>query len=179
MKLVLVGFMGSGKSTVGRLISKRVSLPFVDLDSVIVERAGRTIPEIFREEGEEFFRELERETLISELRREGGFVLSTGGGAPAYRNNMEIINSFATSVFLYADFDTLYSRISGDGNRPLASLDRKKLRELYEKRLPFYRRAHFTVDTTGKMPEKVAEEVISLLSAGRGKPSQEGQGGQT
>ncbi len=179
MKVVLIGFMGSGKSTVGKLLSKKTSLPFVDLDSVIVEREGRTIPEIFREEGEEFFRELEREMLISELRREGSFVLSTGGGAPAYRNNMEVINSLATSVFLYADFETLYGRISGDGNRPLASLEKEKLRELYQKRLPFYRKAHFTVDTTGKTPEEVAEEVISLLSVGKGKPNQEGQGGQT
>ena len=179
MKLVLVGFMGCGKSTVGKLISKKTSLPFIDLDSVIVEREGRTIPEIFREDGEEFFRELERETLISELLREGSFVLSTGGGAPAYRNNMEVINRLSTSVFLYADFETLYGRISGDGNRPLASLDRKKLRELYEKRLPYYRKAHFTVDTTGKTPEEVAEEIISLLSAGRDKPNREGQGSQT
>ena len=179
MKIVLIGFMGSGKTTVGEILSNKLSLPFIDLDSVIVERARKTIPEIFRERGEEHFRKLERESLIGELSKKESFILSTGGGAPAYKDNMEIINSLATSVFLYADFETLYSRISGDENRPLASLDKEKLRELYQKRLPFYRKAHFTVDTTGKNPEEVAREVISLLFGVRGKPSQEGQEGPT
>ncbi len=171
MKIVLVGFMGSGKSTVGELLSEKLSIPFVDLDSVIVERIGLSIPQIFKKEGEAFFREKEREFLIEELKKRSDFILSTGGGVPAYRDNMEVINSSATSVFLHADFETLYGRISGDRNRPLASLDREKLRELYLKRLPFYRKAHFTVDTSGKSPNEVVNEIISLLNGGRGKSS--------
>lgn len=171
MKLVLVGFMGSGKSTVGKFLSEKLSLSLVDLDSIIVERTGLSIPQIFKEKGEEFFREKERELLLEKLKGNSSFILSTGGGAPAYKNNMEIINSYATSVFLYADFKTLYSRISGDENRPLASLDEVRLRELYQKRFPFYRKAHFTVDTSGKSPEQVADEIILLLNGGRGRTS--------
>jgi len=169
MKLVLIGFMGSGKSTVGKILSEKLLIPLVDLDSIIVEKTGLSIPQIFREKGEEFFREKEREFLLKELKRNSDFILSTGGGAPAYRDNMEVINSYATSVFLYADFETLYSRISGDENRPLASLDEVRLRELYRKRLPFYRKAHFTVDTTDKNPEQVADEIISLLNGEKGR----------
>ena len=179
MKLVLVGFMGSGKTTVGKLLSKKLSLPFVDLDTVIVERTGMTIPEIFKQKGEKFFREAERQFLVEELKKKNSFVLSTGGGAPTYRNNMEVINSYATSIFLYADFDTLYSRICGDLNRPLTSRKKEELRELYEKRLPFYKMAHFTVDTTGKTPEEVTKEIISLLSGEKGKSTLERQENQT
>jgi len=169
MKIVLVGFMGSGKSTVGKILSEKLLIPLVDLDSVIVEKTGLSIPQIFKEKGEEFFREKEREFLLKELKRISDFILSTGGGAPAYRDNMEVINSYSTSVFLYADFETLYSRISGDENRPLASLDKVRLRELYRKRLPFYRKALFTVDTTDKNPEQVADEIISLLNGEKGR----------
>ncbi len=172
MKVVLVGFMGSGKSTVGKLLSSELSLPFVDLDEVIVETTGLSIPDIFRLKGETGFREIERGLLTDILSgEERGLVLSTGGGAPAYRDNMELINRYATSVFLYADFDTIYSRIMGDTNRPLASLGRERLKELYRGRLPFYRKARFTVDTSGKSPEEVTREVISLLTGGKGKSS--------
>lgn len=167
MKIVLVGFMGSGKSTVGKILSEKLSVPFVDLDSVVVERAGMSIPEIFRKKGESEFRKIEREALISELLKEGSFVLSTGGGAPAYSDNMEIINRFALSFFLYADFETLYGRISEDRNRPLTALKKEELERLYTDRLPFYKKARFTVNTEGKTPEEVAEEIISLLSGGR------------
>ncbi len=172
MKVVLVGFMGSGKSTVGRLLSSELFLPFVDLDEVIVEKTGLSIPDIFKLKGETGFREIERELLADILsREERGLVLSTGGGAPAYRDNMELINRYATSVFLYADLNTIYSRILGDTNRPLASLGKEQLKELYRKRLPFYRKAHFTVDTFGKSPEEVTRKVISLLNGGKGKTS--------
>ncbi len=169
MKLVLVGFMGSGKSTVGPLISQEFSLPFLDLDDLIVEKTGLSIPQIFDRLGETGFRELERETLIDLLRSDREFVLSTGGGAPAYRDNMDIINRYATSIFLYAGFSTLYGRICGDSNRPLASLGRERLKELYRMRLPFYRKAHLTVNTEGKDPYEITREVVSLLTGGRGK----------
>ncbi len=179
MKLVLVGFMGSGKSTVGRLLSRKLSLPFVDLDSLIVERTGMSIPQIFREKGEGYFREIEREILISELSSSRNLILSTGGGAPAYRDNMNLINRFSTSIFLHASFETLFSRISGDRNRPLASLDRERLKNLFLKRLPFYRKAHITINTEGKTPADVVNEVVSTLNGGKGKPTPEGQENQT
>ncbi len=172
MKIVLVGFMGSGKSTVGKILSKKLSIPFRDLDFIIVKNTGMSIPEIFQNKGETAFRELERSFLLSELSRKANFILSTGGGTPAYKDNMEKINQSGISIFLYADFETLYRRISGDKNRPLASLSKKELKKLYEKRLPFYKKALFTVNTAGKTPEEVTNEILSLIHGEKGKSNQ-------
>ena len=169
MKIVLVGFMGSGKSTVGKILSEKLSIPFRDLDSIIVENTGMSIPEIFQNKGETAFRELERFFLLSELSKKTNFILSTGGGTPAYKDNMEKINQSGISIFLYADFETLYNRISGDKNRPLTSLSKEELKELYKKRLPFYRKALFTVNTTGKTPEEVVNEIFLLTHGGKDK----------
>jgi len=164
MKVTLIGFMGCGKSTVGELLSKKLNLPFIDLDSLIVERTGREIPQIFKELGEEGFREIERELLREVLKREGSLVLSVGGGAPAYRDNIEVINKHSTSIFLNTPFESLWERIFKDKNRPLVKLGREGLKELYLKRLPYYKRANLEVECRDKSPEEIAEEIILKLS---------------
>ncbi|ADU97250.1 shikimate kinase [Thermovibrio ammonificans] len=163
MKVVLVGFMGSGKSTVGKLLERELRIPLIDLDSLIEERTGKTIPQIFREEGQERFREIESQLLRELLSSKGSFIISTGGGTPCHKNNAEEINRKAVSVFLYAPFETLWERIKGDTNRPLTKLGKEKLKELYENRLPFYTKAHLTVNTEGKTAEEVAEEIKNYL----------------
>ena len=163
-RITLVGFMGCGKTSVGRELSNLLKLPFLDLDSLIVERTKMEIPQIFERFGEEGFRKVEREVLEEVLRKSGSFVLSVGGGAPAYKDNLNLINSFSTSVFLETPFEELWKRISKDENRPLVKLGKERVRELYEKRFPFYRRADFTGNCRGKGVKEVALEVAELTS---------------
>ena len=162
MKIVLVGFMGSGKSTVGKLLSERLSLPFLDLDEEIVKKTGMTIPTIFSKFGEDTFRELERETLL-ELLSAKECIISTGGGAPAYKDNMDKINKNAVSVYLEADFETLWDRISDDSNRPLVSLGKETVRELFEKRKPFYEKAKIKVRTDIYSPFETVDKILQQL----------------
>ncbi len=163
MKVVLVGFMGSGKSTVGKLLSRKLGVPFVDTDEEIVRKTGMTIPEIFSGPGEGFFRNIESAVLEEILSKEGEAVISTGGGLPAYGKNMEVINRFARSVFLKADFEILWKRIAGDTNRPLVKGGKESLLKLYRERLPFYERAELVVDTGKLKPEETVERIITFL----------------
>ena len=163
MKIVLVGFMGSGKSTVGKLLSERLSLPLFDTDAEIEKRTGMSIPEIFSERGEEYFRKLEKEVVEELLSLPQDLVISTGGGLPAYSNNMELLNRKAFTVYLEADFEVLWRRISEDRNRPLVSLGKEKVKELLERRLPFYEMAKFKVRTDVNSPVACVEEILNAL----------------
>lgn len=181
MKITLVGFMGSGKSTVGRELSELLGFPLLDLDRLIVEKTGKSIPEIFKSLGEEGFREIEASVLKESLLKEGSGIIATGGGAPAYGENIEVINRHSLSVFLKTPFEVIWERISRDENRPLVKLGREGVMELYRKRLPYYERAKLIVECEGKSPREIAQEIISNLSLneGEGRASPEGQGGQT
>ncbi|MEO2068005.1 MAG: shikimate kinase [Desulfurobacteriaceae bacterium] len=162
MRIILVGFMGSGKSTIGKLLSERLFLPFLDLDEEILKRTGMTIPTIFSKFGEDTFRELERETLL-ELLSAKECIISTGGGAPVYKDNMDKINESAVSVYLKAEFETLWDRISKDSNRPLVSLGKEKVRELFEKRKPFYEKAKIKVRTDIYSPSETVDKILQEL----------------
>ena len=164
MKVTLIGFMGSGKSTVGKELSKLLGFPFIDLDDLIVKEVGMSIPEIFESFGEEKFREIESSLLKEVLLKKSELILSTGGGTPAYKDNVKVINQLSKSVFLKTPFETLWERISKDKNRPLTKFGKEGLLELYTKRLPYYERAHLIVECEGKKPKEIAEEIISKLS---------------
>jgi shikimate kinase len=164
----LVGFMGTGKTAVGRVLSQRLGWRFEDLDAGIAARAGRSIAEIFRDLGEAHFREVEHAALsdVVEAARTGSpFVVALGGGAFAQEKNAGLLASddFAT-VFLDTPLEELWARCSvpGEPERPLRS-DPERFRELFETRLPLYRRASLTVRTSGKTVEQVAEEVLRYL----------------
>lgn len=119
MKIVLVGFMGSGKTTLGKRLASKLKHPFIDLDAEIESVTKRTIPEIFEEDGETIFREIERDTLKDLLTR-NEYVIATGGGAPCYSNNMELINEYADSIYLKISPKVLAGRlISSKTERPL------------------------------------------------------------
>ncbi len=165
MKVSLVGFMGSGKSSVGKELSKLLDLPLVDLDEEIVIRTGRSIPSLFEEVGEREFREIERELLLELLRSKEDFILSTGGGTPAYKDSMDLINFYSNSFYLKTPFPVLWKRIEEDKNRPLVSLGRERVRELFNERERFYKKAKFILDCEGKTPLQVAREIALILSS--------------
>ncbi len=165
--VILIGFMGAGKSSVGRLLAKRLGRCFVETDDVIVAKEGRSIPEIFRAHGEARFRELEAE-LLDLLRLKRGDVIATGGGLPCREGRMEALKAMGTVVWLAGDFDALYERALRSGSRPL--LDGKPKEEaaaLYRAREPYYRQAHFSVDTSAMGVDQVVSRILSLLRAGQ------------
>ena len=170
MKIVLLGYMASGKSTIGREISKKLDMKFIDLDDYISKREKSSISEIFKVKGEIYFRRIESFYLSEILNSKDSFILSLGGGTPCYSNNMELIlNSEASSIYIKASIKTLVARLTSEKNkRPLvAELENDKLTEfvakhLFERRF-FYEQASITVITEDKSIEEITTEIRILL----------------
>jgi shikimate kinase len=161
--IILVGFMGAGKSVCGRMLARRLGRCFIETDDMIVASEGRSIPEIFREEGEPRFRQLETDTLES-LKLKSGEVIATGGGLPCREGRMERLRELGTVVWLDGDVRELHERASRIGNRPmLDGRSMAEVEELYRARQPYYRRAHITVDTTGIGADQVVARILSAL----------------
>lgn len=154
--------MGSGKTTVGRLLAERTNRDFVDLDGEIVARAGQTIPEIFAEQGEAAFRDFEQEALLDTLAREDACVLACGGGTVLRPENRVALRA-ATTVFLREDVGALYDR-TRDPDRPLRSDTREGFERRYAERLPLYREvADLEVEGRCRPATEVAREVEGCL----------------
>jgi shikimate kinase len=165
--VVLVGFMGAGKSAVGRLLAKRLGFRFVETDEVISAREGRSIPEIFAEKGEPYFRALEAEALES-LKTGRGDVIATGGGLPCREGAMEVLKDLGVVVWLSGEFETLYERGLRGGRRPmLENRSREEAETLYREREPYYRKADLTVDTAAMGKDAVVSRIVSWLGESR------------
>ena len=167
--IILVGFMASGKSHVGRVLSERTGMPLVDADSVIVERAGKSIDQIFADEGEAAFRSLERE-VIADLCGGTGQVISAGGGAFVDPDNRRTMLAGGAVFCLRALPETIYRRLradeeSGQAVRPLlAGPDPlQRIRELLAQRAEAYGQAHHCIDTDELTPEEVAGQIMNVL----------------
>jgi shikimate kinase len=167
--LFLVGPMGAGKSTIGRLLASELDFPFRDSDRVIEERTGADIPWIFDMEGEEGFRD--RETaVLSELAAESNAVIATGGGIILRPQNREIMQASGFVCYLTASIDQLVERTSRDKKRPLLQVEnpRQKIIDLLALRDPLYQlAADFVVNTDRRSPKAVALEIASLVSEAR------------
>jgi shikimate kinase len=155
--------MGSGKTLVGAVIAERAEAPFRDLDTMIEEEAGMTIPEIFATQGEPAFRSLERRVLPRAL--EPGAVVARGGGSLIDDGNWNLVDRDACTVYLEVPFETIWRRIQARPGRPLASgRSREDVLALLDRRRPRYEQAAHRVDGD-RPPEVVADEVIKLWSA--------------
>lgn len=164
--IILIGFMGCGKSTVGRKLANALSYEFMDTDTVIEETYGKTISKMFEEDGEEAFRKAETE-LLRKLEKEAkGLVIATGGGMPMREENVACMRNIGTVVFLEAKIETILERLKNDTGRPLADGEdrEKKLRPLYEKRLPVYLdAAELRLDTEDKSFYSMIEEIKQYI----------------
>jgi shikimate kinase len=164
MKIVLTGFMGTGKSVVGRRLAERLALPFVDLDDAIEAAAGMTIAEIFALEGESGFRRREREVIASMADR-GRCVMATGGGAVLDPENLRNLKTGAVLVCLSADPTVILRRLGDDVRRPLLqSPDRlARIRELLEQRASAYAQADLSIDTSKAGIEEIVDRIVCHL----------------
>jgi len=169
MKIVLLGYMASGKSAVGTILSNKLGTQCIDLDDFIEEKEQLTISEIFKIKGEIYFRKKEGEYLKELLELKEDCIISLGGGTPCYGNNMEFIGNNSKSFYLKASINTIYNRLNSEtSKRPLvASIGKENLKEyiakhLFERSL-FYQRAQHTISVDKKSIFKIVDEIITLL----------------
>ena len=163
--VALIGFMGTGKTAVGEVLAKKLRRKFVEMDLLIAQAAGKSIPEIFAQDGEIAFRELEIE-VAKKIAGEKRLVIACGGGVVLNRINIDRLKQEGIIAYLTATPGVILKRVSGDEGRPLLMTDDKalKIRELLSFRKPFYERAaDITINTSRLTIDTVAEQIISRL----------------
>ncbi|MCI0844320.1 MAG: shikimate kinase [Chloroflexi bacterium] len=169
--IILVGFMASGKSSVGRALSRRCGWPKVDADEEIVSRAGKPIAEIFRESGEDAFRALER-AVVTDICAETGRIIAAGGGSFIDDENRQTMLDGGTVFYLSARPETIHRRVTkGNPNAPVRPLlgegnPLERITELLAQRTPAYSQAHHSVETDGLTPDQVAQAILKICGPG-------------
>ena len=161
MIITLCGFMGSGKTTVGKVLADFLGCPFMDLDDLVVKKAGKSIPDIFAQDGEPAFRQLEARLLRQTVEKyaENTAVLALGGGAVTTPASASLLHEKTVCIFLRATLDTLLERLAGEtAGRPLA--DEAMAARLTEREPLYEETAHVIIDTDGLAPDEVADEII-------------------
>jgi shikimate kinase len=162
MNIILIGFMGSGKTTIGHLLARELKMNFLDTDELIQKTDGRTINEIFKNEGEVYFRELETE-VIKTLQDYDHFVLSTGGGIVLRAENVALLKTMGPVILLWADAEVVFERVKNEKHRPLLNVADPKaemVKILESRELIYNRAADYKVDTSKMTPQAAAKEII-------------------
>ncbi|ACN98971.1 shikimate kinase [Sulfurihydrogenibium azorense Az-Fu1] len=160
--IYLVGFMGSGKSTVGKLLADKTSRDFVDVDKLIEEREKMKIKDIFEKKGELYFRELEKKYL-QELLNTQNLVVSTGGGLGADAENMNQMKKNGIVIWLDLNLNTILERIKNDENRPLLNQPLDKIKKLFDERKKVYGLATYRINAENKTPFQIVEEILNKI----------------
>jgi len=169
MIISLLGYMGCGKTHISKRLSRELNYNFIDLDTAISRKNKLSIPDIFKQKGEIFFRQQERAVLEEILATHKDVILSLGGGTPAYYNNMEVINQNSVSFYLQTSVPILAERLLRQKHkRPLiARIPDEDLPEFIAKhlfeRIPFYSKAQFTINTLGRESDAIIAEIISRI----------------
>jgi len=162
--IILVGFMGTGKTVTGRVLAEQTGLELVDMDSIIEERAGRAISEIFATDGEAAFRAMERE-LAQELAQRDGLIVSTGGGIVLNPDNISDFEKTGLVVCLKASAELIFQRLEKDTTRPLLAGDKKaQIASILETRQPLYDAIEHGIDTNGLSAEETAKPILRLYA---------------
>jgi shikimate kinase len=159
--LALIGFMGTGKTTVGRQVAELLHFDFLDTDELIQSSTGRIIADIFSRDGEPAFRALERR-VVNELSNRSRTVISTGGGLPTNLDNLTALKSYALVVCLWASPEKIWERVQSQNHRPLLQNPdpRQKIKDLLAERKPFYHEADVLVNTDTRSIREVAQQIV-------------------
>ncbi|WP_196593902.1 shikimate kinase [Pectinatus sottacetonis] len=160
--VVFIGFMGTGKSCVGRLLAEKISFSFADTDILVEQNCGMSIPEIFAQYGEKYFRSEEKKA-VKEAAACSNIVISTGGGVPTFEENMAVLKKNSIIICLCASVNTILQRTKGRNNRPLLNSDKDKVQQLLDKRQPVYKKADFIIDTDDLSPLQIVNEIMLYL----------------
>ncbi len=162
--IILCGFMGCGKSTVGRKLSNRANMEFVDMDRYIEDKAGMTVKEIFKKYGEQKFRDMEREAC-RELAERSNLVIAAGGGTLTFPENVETLRRTGRIVLIDVKYELLCERLKHDKNRPLLQVENRneKIRALLNERMPLYSRAASVVVNGNFGSDDVAANILAIL----------------
>ena len=162
--ILLTGFMGAGKSTVGALLAENLDCHLVDLDQLIVARAGCSIRTIFDHNGENVFRDLET-AILKTLEGNNGLVVATGGGIVGRPENWQEMRRLGTVIYLQVPWTILHHRIADDETRPLAAQgdEGEQLHRLWESRLPLYEQADLIIDCQDDSPEKIVQRILLAM----------------
>ena len=164
MNIVLTGFMGTGKSKIGRRLAKKLGMSYLDTDELIEEREKDSISAIFKKKGEEYFRRLETK-VVKEVALLDNSVISTGGGVVLREGNIRLLKKNAFIVCLFASPEVILKRTKGDEKRPLLEVNnqKKRIEELLAVRKPYYEKADFSVDTSTLSSEEVVGKIVKFL----------------
>ncbi|MFO7847281.1 MAG: shikimate kinase [Balneolaceae bacterium] len=166
--LFLCGMMGSGKSTIGQILAEKLHVPFHDLDEMIEDEAGISIPEIFERDGEQRFRKLERNVLIRESQKIKG-VMALGGGSLQHQRIIDHLKIYGWLVFLDVDQSVLLKRLQGDSGRPMLKQNDEdgtadqNFQKLLQERRPLYEQAEITIQASRQTPAELADSIINKL----------------
>jgi shikimate kinase len=162
--IILVGFMGTGKTAVGKALAKRLGLRFVDMDDIIEEREGMKISEIFEKKGEKYFRHSESK-VARDIALQTGLVVAVGGGAVIDDENVRNLKSNGVMFCLVAAPETIFARTKGHTHRPLLNVSdpKEKIAKLMAKRAEYYARADYRIDTGNLSVEGVADKIMELI----------------
>jgi shikimate kinase len=162
--IVLTGFMGTGKTAVSRELARLTGFNQVDVDAEIEKTAGMTITEIFAQFGEPYFRDLET-AEIKKVSQGRNLIISTGGGAVLRQENMDALRANGVIICLTATPETIFERTKDNNERPLLQVEDpiKKIKELLSFRKPYYEKADIMIDTEGKTPHEIAEEILARI----------------
>jgi len=166
--IYLVGFMGTGKSAVAKKLAAKLKAGFLDLDSIIEEKEKRKIADIFAEDGEAYFRKLEKDNL-KEISPKSGLVVACGGGIVLDRDNIELMKSTGKMICLSARPEIILKRVKNQKHRPLLNVENqeKKIIEILKARQPLYDLAHIVIDTSDLSPEDVLTRILDYLNNDR------------
>jgi shikimate kinase len=161
--IVLVGFMGTGKTAVGKLLAKRLGREFLEVDEIIEKKEGRSIAEIFGQKGEPYFRALEKE-VVKEVSQKKGVIISAGGGAIIDEANLKNLKKNGIIICLEASPEVILERTKGNFCRPLLNVPdpKKKIEELLEQRAPHYKKADLSINTDNLTIDQVVEKLSHL-----------------
>jgi shikimate kinase len=167
MKIFLIGMPGAGKSTIGKKLSAKLMLPFVDLDKEIEKAEAQSVEDIFREKGEESFREIEAEKLRKTTTEQHSFIMATGGGTPCFHESIHFMKENGLVIFIDMPVDVLYNRVKNSPGRPLLALEtpegiKSRLQSLRDLRIDTYTQAHLTFAENNLSEDSLAHAIVAF-----------------
>ena len=165
--IYLIGFMGTGKTVVGEILAKKMDKEFIEMDAVIEDKQGLEIVDIFSQQGEDYFRSLEK-VLLGELSEREDLVVSCGGGLVCDQENLKLLKETGVVFALTASVSTIYQRTKKYSHRPILNVDnpQEKIKQLITKRASCYAQAQYSIDTDNLFPEEVVDKILATLSNG-------------